>query len=437
MKKWLCRLGAILVGVTVIATLLLIIALGNAKVEATSSGVHTRLLIHLPLNRSVAIPIYGGSSQQGAAVNYLEGPIVEILPSGNWAVRWLCENTLVTKKVDSPSLSISCVGKTHTYLLNSLPKPNPETSMPAELTVLSDIEGNSEFLDSALTELNVTDRSGDWIYGKGHLIILGDSVDRGRNVFAVLWKLRNLAIQAEQAGGVVHFVIGNHEQYILRNNISRAHPEHIFALNKLGGYQSALAPDTLLGQWLREQPVAVKLGRTVFVHGGISERVVRRRLPVQALNQTMLKYWKSDANMANSKSALDGIFGVDGITQYRGFVAEVPQLYPMADQRQVQLALKYLDAERFVVAHTPVDAVKPLFDGAVYAVNVNDPMSKQAALTFKNNVPIIVPLKSSRRLEIKPKLQHRNFNLLDGDDWSLLYHIYTMAKQLSAIPFPY
>jgi Calcineurin-like phosphoesterase len=437
MKKWLFRSGVVLAGATITTTLLLVAALGNAKVEATPSGVHTRLLIPLLLDRSVAIPIYGGSSQQHAAVNYLEGPIVKVLPSGNWTARWLCENTVVTKKGNSARLTISCVGKTHSYLLRSSPKPNAETSMPAELTVLSDIEGNSEFLESALTELNVTDRSGDWIYGKGHLIILGDSVDRGRNVFAVLWKLRNLAIQAERAGGVVHFVIGNHEQYILRNNISRANPEHIFALNKLGGYRYALAPDTVLGQWLREQPVAVKLGRTVFVHGGISDRVVQRRLPVQTLNQAMLKYWKSDTEMANSTPALDSIFGVDGITQYRGFVAEVPQLYPMADQRQVQLALKYFDAERFVVAHTPVDAVKPLYDGAVYAVNVNDPMSKQAALTIKNSVPIIIPLKSSRRLELKPKLQHRTFNLLDGNDWSLLYHIFTMAKQLSAIPHPY
>jgi hypothetical protein len=80
------------------------------------------------------------------------------------------------------------------------------------------------------------DADGNWDYGSNHLVIAGDSVDRGRDVFAALWRLYSLSLQAQRSGGAVHVLLGNHEQYILRGNLTRAHKEHLYALEQMGGH---------------------------------------------------------------------------------------------------------------------------------------------------------------------------------------------------------
>src|SRR3546814_5266232 len=59
----------------------------------------------------------------------------------------------------------------------------------------------------------------------------------------------------------------------------------------MGGYRHAFAADTMIGEWLRQQPVALKLGSVLFVHGGISPRVARTGLDVGQLNAAMQDYW--------------------------------------------------------------------------------------------------------------------------------------------------
>src|SRR3546814_18528865 len=77
---------------------------------------------------------------------------------------------------------------------------------------------------------------------------------------------------------------------MLRANPSRANADHLHALNAMGGYRHAFAPDTMIGEWLRQQPVALKLGSVLFVHGGISPQVARTGLTVHQLNAAMQAY---------------------------------------------------------------------------------------------------------------------------------------------------
>src|SRR3546814_715270 len=139
------------------------------------------------------------------------------------------------------SLHVECAGTRHVFPLYSPQVPPAVAPMPARVAVLSDLEGNIAFLEQALRRLGVVGADGQWAYGGGHLVVLGDSVDRGRDVFAVLWRLHGLSGQAGMAGGAVHVVLGNHEQYTLRANPSRANAEHLHALNAMGGYRHAFA----------------------------------------------------------------------------------------------------------------------------------------------------------------------------------------------------
>ena len=73
--------------------------------------------------------------------------------------------------------------------------------MPSRVVALSDIEGNLAYLEGALRKLELVDKDGNWAFGANRLVPVGDSVDRGRDVFGVLWRLHGLALQAEAAGG--------------------------------------------------------------------------------------------------------------------------------------------------------------------------------------------------------------------------------------------
>src|SRR3546814_11662692 len=82
----------------------------------------------------------------------------------------------------------------------------------------------------------------------------------------------------------------------------------------MGGYRHAFAADTMIGEWLRQQPVALKLGSILFVHGGISPRVARTGLAVGQLNAAMQDYWNDTAPHPPSPG-LAAVPGHDAVTQ--------------------------------------------------------------------------------------------------------------------------
>src|SRR3546814_12117978 len=100
-------------------------------------------------------------------------------------------------------------------------------------------------------------------------------------------------------------------------------------------------PDTLFpyttlfrSEWLRQQPVALKLGSVLFVHGGISPQVARTGLTVDQLNAAMQDYWNDNAPHPPSPG-LDAVLGHAGVTQYRGWFRALEDRYPKASDAQV------------------------------------------------------------------------------------------------------
>jgi hypothetical protein len=334
-------------------------------------------------------------------------------------------------------LHIECAGARHTFDLAQQPVPTAVAPMPERVAVLSDLEGNHRFLDAALRKLGVVDRDGQWQYGQGHLVILGDSVDRGRDVFAVLWRLHDLAAQAQAAGGVVHVLLGNHEQYLLRGVVSRTHPDYRYALTQLGGYTHAFAADTVLGAWLRRQPVALKLGKVMFVHGGLSPKVARSGLSVVPLNTAMRSYWAESGKPVAHSQAFDAVLGRSGVTQYRGYFRAMEGHYPTATRADVDNVLAAFDARHVVVAHTLVEHVTRLHGGRVIAVDVNDDEARPEVLVFEHGQPRVVDLGISRNLHVHQPTQVREWELSDRSDRALLASMYHGFRQLSAIPWPY
>jgi len=436
-RKWARRAGWMVGTVVIIIAALIFTALSFAKVEMTANGVHTRLL--LPFVRgAIGIPVYSGTGEHVAIRGYFAGPVVRRGSEGDWSAVWFCEDAVGRAQGQEETLRIECAGTDHDFPLARLPVADAVAPMPDHLVVLSDIEGNSEFLDAALRKLGVVDASGRWIFGNGRLVILGDSVDRGRDVFALLWRLRALTAQADVAHGAVHVLLGNHEQYLLRGNVSRAHPEYRYALQQLGGYTETFSQDSVLGEWLRRQPVALKLGSVLFTHAGISPEVADADLSIETLNDAMRDYWRSDASTAAEPSpAFDAVMGLDGVTRYRGYFRDSGNDRPAATQQDIERILATYHAERIVVGHTLVDRVTHRYDDRVTGIDVNHPEAHPEVLVFDHGKPHIVDVGIARGFEDDTDTRLREFSLFDARDRQLLASMYRSNRMLARIPHPY
>ena len=192
----------------------------------------------------------------------------------------------------------------------------PEGPDPERVVAVGDIHGDHDALVRLLTRAGLLEMGHRWVGGRTVLVQTGDYLDRGSRVRDVLDLLMGLQPQAAAAGGQVVVLLGNHEAMNLVGELRDASPsafaaftddasarrreDALKAYQKVMGrqvsvsrpalspptvlskddwlgahplgyveYREALGPDGRYGKWLRERPVAVKVGDTLFVHGGI------------------------------------------------------------------------------------------------------------------------------------------------------------------------
>jgi hypothetical protein len=425
-------------GIFIIASLFVVafgIALCNANIELTQAGAHKRLLLPIGVGHA-GINTFAGTGDKVRLPGFLDGPIVRRKDDGSWTATWYCEDKVAQLSGTGAELAIDCAGRRQVFPIARTPAvPDAVFDTRADTIVLSDIEGNLRFLDAALGKLAVTDADGNWSYGRNHLVIAGDAVDRGRDVFAVLWRLYTLSLQAQDAGGAVHLLLGNHEQYLLRGNTSRANRDHLYALARMGGQPGAFGPDTLIGHWLRLQPVIIKTGRSVITHGGVNPLVADSGFTVSNLNSAMRRYWLGDMP---SKAELDAVIGPAGVTQYRGYMQGGEDRYPRATAAQIGDVLAHFGAKTIVVGHTLVDRVTALHEGRVWAVDVNSDRARSEALLLRDGEPMVVSLDVPRQLneDNEPRLR-RPFSLFDAQDLAMLKGLVASNYALSQIRQPY
>lgn len=411
------------------------IALSNARVELTENGAHRRLLVPIGIGM-VGFNTFAGTGDKVHIPGFLDGPVVRRKLDGSWTATWFCENEVRQLAGSAAELAIDCAGKRSVFPVARMPVvADAVFDTPSDTLILSDIEGNLRFLDAALESLAVTDAQGNWRYGDKHLVIAGDAVDRGRDVFAVLWRLYALSLQARDAGGAVHLVLGNHEQYLLRGNTSRANRDHLYALTRMGGQPDAFGPDTLIGHWLRQQPVIIKSGHTVITHGGVNPSVANAGFTVHHLNSAMRRYWSGDLP---GKAELDAVIGPAGLTQYRGYLEDGEERFARATPAQIGDVLAHFGARSIVVGHTLVERVTALHEGKVWAIDVNSNTARPEALLIRNGEAIVVPTGVARQLgQEGGRRLTRPFSLFAAGDLAMLEELVRSNYALSRIPQPY
>lgn len=234
---------------------------------------------------------------------------------------------------------------------------------PSKILAVSDVHGHLDDLLALLRAHGAVDAAGRWTYGRGHLVIAGDALDRGDQVTQALWFIRKLEHEAARAGGRVHMLLGNHEAMVASGDLRYTSPRYVAAPIGLPTPQEALSPAGEFGRWLRTKPALLKLGPFLFTHGGVSPALVARGDSLATVNATLRAHFGERGGGTDEASFL---LGPEGPLWFRGYFAgEAGEV----SDAQLDAILARFKVKAIVVGHTTEERVEALQGGRVYAID--------------------------------------------------------------------
>lgn len=267
--------------------------------------------------------------------------------------------------------------------------------MPDKVLAVSDIEGNYEKYYDLLLANNVIDSLYKWTFGKGHLVIIGDLVDRGNYVTQCLWLTYYLEKEAKRNGGEVHYLLGNHEQLLLSGYDNYCAQKYKNIFKSLHTNVSHMySKQTKLGEWIRSKSSIIKIGDYIFVHAGISPSVLKYNLTMEKINFEVSR--AIDTNDFKTNESLE-LLTQEGILWYRGLIEDDDnKQYKKATEAQVNDILMYFEGKSIVIGHTPIDSISKDYGGKVIRIDV-DHYENSSALYIENGIQYIVDNKGQKR----------------------------------------
>jgi hypothetical protein len=200
---------------------------------------------------------------------------------------------------------------------------------PKTIVAIGDVHGDFDDFVAILQRAGLTDTQNHWTGGKTTFVQLGDLLDRGPKPRQVMDLMMALEKEAEQVGGRVVSLFGNHEmmnimgdlRYVIPANYASfadsnsekrqkaAYDEYVkwsasqaaalaelpqpmelteaewMARHPVGFIEQreAFGPKGKYGEWLRRHSTVAEIGGTIFLHGGISPEVAKTKL--DAINE--------------------------------------------------------------------------------------------------------------------------------------------------------
>ena len=261
-----------------------------------------------------------------------------------------------------------------TILLDSTAPTPPASSWeaPSRLLAISDLEGNYISAKRFLQNNGVIDKDGHWDWKDGHLVLIGDLVDRGEMVTELMWLLRRLQREAEQAGGQVHYVLGNHEAMVMAGDLRYVHPKYFFVCGRIRmSYDQLYGPTSEIGRWWRAQNAVLRIGDLLFVHGGYSPILDQAKIDMNTLNQRV-RDGLHPAIPTGLTPATNPVGHTHGPFWYRGYFAAYAAGWDgLATEEEINSILRRHQVNHIVIGHTVVPQVGPLdATGSVIAIDV-------------------------------------------------------------------
>ncbi len=268
------------------------------------------------------------------------------------------------------------------------------------VVAVGDVHGDYDQFVTVLRDAGIVDAQLKWAGGKAHLVQTGDRLDRGPDSRKVMDLLMRLEKEAKKAGGLVHSLLGNHEALNMLGDLRYVIPEEFAAFkgpdslrrrdvlweallaerkkkgekapsnedrqvfeaeHPLGWveHRLAFAPDGTYGAWLRRQNAVVRIGDTLFLHGGISPKY--GDFAPKDLNERIRREL-ADPDPLTALLSRDP----EGPLWFRGLAQGDPDLAP-----HLESVLAKEKCRRMVLGHTVTEGlVMPRYQGRVVLIDV-------------------------------------------------------------------
>lgn len=273
-----------------------------------------------------------------------------------------------------------------------------------KIIAVGDIHGAYEAFVKILKINKLIDEELHWIGGKTHLVQTGDILDRGPDAKKVFDMLMRLEKEAEEAGGKVHVLLGNHEEmnitgiafdyvgYVTSDQFTSFLPDKyrekkekefrktiaekalnqtdpdLSSDNNLRPYWEELISEDIgaqkiyinnfndnYGKWLLKKNAVIKINDVIFAHGGISKKFSTWKLEgINDMLRTELTYMRrARKNPPRSRMPFELriVYKSKGPLWYRGLALMDDGF--KEEKEEVDKILQNLGAKYMVIAHTP------------------------------------------------------------------------------------
>ena len=267
-------------------------------------------------------------------------------------------------------------------LKSKMENEKSEYNRPKKMLVLSDIEGNFSAFRKLLQAAGVIDTNYKWIFGDGHLVLVGDFVDRGNMVTEVHWLIYSLEEQAATAKGKVHYILGNHEIMNMSGDLKYLHTKYQRNSNLLQRhYMQLVGPESEIGRWLATKNIAERIGNILFVHGGMSSYMNLMALPLKDAN-SMARPFYTDSTFIYPNPKIEVLFSEYGPFWYRGYYTGQPK----ANIAQIDSTLNLYSVQHVITGHTIVaPRIATYHEGKVINIDVHHSSGHSEALLIEKN----------------------------------------------------
>jgi hypothetical protein len=281
------------------------------------------------------------------------------------------------------------------------------------VVAVGDLHGDLDACIAILQDAGLVDDREEprWTGGRTHLVQIGDVMDRGDHAREIFILLSRLEREAAEAGGMVHFLPGNHEELNLAR-VSMDYEGYVTTaqfLDFLHGsdramyetrarqrmpenpraYIERLMKDDIkaqadyydgfrdaVGGWIIGHSVVIRINGVVFVHGGISMEDSRRSL--ESINAV---YRREFILAARNMIPEDRLYLFqENSPLWNRDLGDNGSSITDADVKQI---LSNLDARALVVGHTPIENPNAQrFGGLVWVIDSGIGESYQGWFSF-------------------------------------------------------
>lgn len=316
--------------------------------------------------------------------------------------------------VSTPKLEAAPQGATKPSTIDASTLPPVRwrlESAPPRLVAIGDIHGDIKALEVALKASGLIDDRRQWVGAQTLLVQTGDVLDRGDDEQEILDWLDALTKQARRDGGDVLQLLGNHETMNAMGDLRYVTPGGFKDFEDVPGLEEAARAHQELPAIARHRmaafepggpyalrlshfPVVAQVGKTLFVHGGVTREHVDEGL-VKINTQTSM--W------LRALGPMPAIVADDqGPLWLRVFSSQDD---PVTCAR-LDEALKAANATRMVVGHTVQrQGITSACEGKVWRIDVGMAAhygGSPQALELRGEQVRIIDAREAQNTQAKP-----------------------------------